>query len=107
MFKFEMGEEVTLKAMLTPFWPRLKEMTSGPIPQKMMVIGRLSEECEGGIQNNYKVRTFVLQERGWSGQDCDVSALRDIFIFGEMELVSWDVALEQNSVRKVVESSGV
>ena len=48
-FKFNIGDIVTHKATL--------EERDGS-PPKMFIIGRLFEECEGGIQKAYLVRMF-------------------------------------------------
>ena len=96
-FAFEIGQEVTLRGMLSPFWTQEKNVEVSralrepptPAPQKLVVIGRIMEECAGGIQLHYKVRPFCLVLRGWGGES-EVSVMRDSFTFAEFELVPFN-----------------
>lgn len=84
--------------MLSPFWvesksdelKRVAGLDPKPMAQKLVVVGRIMEECVGGIQLHYKVRAFCLTDRGW-GKSVDAAVVRDTFTFGEFELAPWTV----------------
>jgi len=104
-FRFEMGQEVTLErryphrsrplAMTSPFlreqcmpvYRKPGEEGTAPWPQKMMVVGRIMEECVGGIQLHYQVRIFPMMNQGFRGGEVGVA--RDLFRFTEFELIAW------------------
>ena len=97
-FKYAIGEEVTLRAMCSPFLAAASapehalpgDPPRRPLPQKMMVVERQFDECIGGVQLHYKVRVFGIVERGWSGSGkYDASVGRDLFLFTEFELCPW------------------
>jgi hypothetical protein len=102
-FKYEMGQEVTLRGMVSPFWGEAKTAelkrtigmevnSSTPTPQKMIVVGRIMDECHGGIQLHYRVRIFDVVEGGWRGQS-RAAVIRDVFTVGEFELIAWTETL--------------
>lgn len=89
MFKFAIGEEVTLVAMLSP-WPRLP-IVSPPLPLKMVVVERMFRECYAEAQRLYTCRMYDLTESGRR-----VGIHRDLFTITEPELVSWTTAMAEH-----------
>jgi hypothetical protein len=85
-FRFALGQEVTLKAMLTPFKVgtsaayAFREVTA----QKLMIVERTLIECPGGRQQTYTCRVLSVSE------DWDRSSFtRDMFQLNEAELAPY------------------
>lgn len=101
-FKFEIGDEVTLRAMCSPFLAEqsrallTNEVPKPPVPQKMTVVGRIAEECFGGVQLHYKVRIYSVGERRMTTAS-EVFVGKELFTFGEFELVAWADVLDERA----------
>ena len=101
-FLFQIGDEVTLRSMCSPFLAEqsrallTNEAPKLPVPQKMMVVGRIAEECVGGVQRHYKVRIYSVSERRMT-TGSEVAVGRDLFTFGEFELKHWSDVLAERA----------
>jgi hypothetical protein len=106
-FLFQIGDEVTLRSMCSPFLAEqsrallTNEVLMPPFPQKMQVVGRIAEECVGGVQRHYKVRIYSVGERRMT-TGSEVAVGRDLFTFGEFELVAWADVLADRDPKKDV-----
>jgi len=90
-FNFRIGDEVTCRAMVTPFLRDARSQAADP--QKMVVVGRLYEECVGGVQVHYNVRIYEAGPSGWSEQKLKAAVLKDCYRFGEFELMLYADAI--------------
>lgn len=85
-FKFNIGDVVTHKTMAPPYLAKSEEGKSrfGEVQAQLLTImGRVYDECPGGVQKHYRVR--ITSQGGWSGQN---GITKDMFQFHEEELVA-------------------
>ena len=75
-FKFQIGDVVTHKTMVPPF------QTKDGRPQHFTIVGRLYDECPGGIQKHYRCR---ITSQDWGGT---MGITRDLYQLHEEELVA-------------------
>ena len=85
-FKFNIGDIVTHKTMAPPYLVASDKL-GDPRPQLFMIMGRLYDECPGGIQKHYRVRITAFERWGGSAGITD-----KMFQLHEEELVPYEAA---------------
>ncbi len=84
-FKFNIGDVVTHKTMAPPFIEKPepgKEKLGDAKPQLFIIMGRVFDECPGGVQKHYRCR--VTSQSRWDGGG---GVTRELFSMHEEELV--------------------
>lgn len=81
-FTYQIGDEVTLKAMTTPFKIVPSREPEEGMPHKLCITERIIHECPGGRQQTYICRALYakLLETGFSAE---------LFRFNEVELTRY------------------
>ncbi len=69
-FKFKLGDSITTK---------LKSDTTG------MIMERILQQCDGGIQRHYKIRTYIIYPQIISREPA-ITPAKELTIFNEVEL---------------------
>jgi hypothetical protein len=87
LFRYTLGAEVTLKAMITPTQALMGRAAEVLVPQKLVVVERHLTECSGGHQQYYSCR--VLQAENLR----TMNTTRDLFKFQEEELMGYSEAV--------------
>lgn len=59
-FKFNIGDVVTHKSMVPPYSPTPEGKFGDIKPQMFTVMGRIADECPGGVQKHYRVRATAM-----------------------------------------------
>lgn len=84
-FKFNIGDVVTHRTMAPPYLTKPedgKPKLGDAQPQLFLIVGRVFDECPGGVQKHYRVR-ITTQDRWNAG----VGVTREFFQVHEEELV--------------------
>lgn len=84
-FKFKIGDVVTHKTMAPPYM-KDGDKLGDPKPQMFTIVGRLMDECPGGVQKHYRVR--ITDQGRWSGGG---GITGNFFQLHEEELVPYEV----------------
>lgn len=83
LFLYKIGEELTLKGMVSPFVTHPGRAPEACVAQKLVVIERQLTECPGGHQQQYRCRFYLLE------RVADATASKETFWFNETELVPY------------------
>lgn len=68
-FKYNIGDVVTHKTMAPPYLSRRddgKDVLGSAKPQLLTIMGRVADECPGGVQKHYRCRVTASNRWGES-----------------------------------------
>ena len=83
LFRYKLGEELTLNGMVTPFVTYPGHEPEACVAQKLVVVERQLTECPGGHQQQYRCRIFYVEKIA------EATVSRETFWFNEAELVPY------------------